>query len=106
MKILNSQFSISLLQAAQPHTQIAQGTLDPGDLGAQILEGTPPVARPFVEPLIPGIVDAIHQSFAIAISSTFWICIAAALLAAVLVLFLKEVPARAAAPAEAPSPAS
>jgi EmrB/QacA subfamily drug resistance transporter len=77
-----------------------------GDLGAQILAGTPPEARPFVEPLIPAIVTAIHESFAIAISSTFWICIAAALLAAVLVLFLREVPVSAEARGTEAAPAA
>ena len=46
--------------------------------------------RPQVEPIIPQIVQAIHEAFAIAIASTFWISIAAAVLAAVFVLFLRE----------------
>ena len=44
--------------------------------------------------LIPAIVRAIHETFSIAIASTFWIGIAGALIAAVLVLFLHEVPMR------------
>jgi EmrB/QacA subfamily drug resistance transporter len=63
-----------------------------GDLGAQILEGVPPAFRSFVEPFIDQIVLSIHQAFAIAISSTFWVSIGAAVLAAVLVLFLRESP--------------
>ncbi len=66
-----------------------------GDLGQRILAVTPEQARPLVQPLIPGIVDAVHQSFSIAIASTFWIAIIAALVAAVAVLFLHEVPMRA-----------
>jgi hypothetical protein len=46
-----------------------------------------------VEPFIGQIVAAIHDAFAIAIASTFWISIGAAALAAILVLFLKAVPA-------------
>ncbi len=61
-----------------------------GDLGAQILESVPEPFRPQVEPIIPQIVQAIHEAFAIAIASTFWISIAAAALAAVFVLFLRE----------------
>jgi MFS family permease len=64
-----------------------------GDLGAKILAGVPAAARPFVEPFIGQIVAAIHDAFAIAIASTFWISIGAAALAAILVLFLKAVPA-------------
>lgn len=65
-----------------------------GDLGAQILANIPEPFRPFVEPVIPQIVLAIHEAFAIAIASTFWISIGAAILAAVLVLFLRQVAVR------------
>jgi hypothetical protein len=61
-----------------------------GDLGAQVLESVPAAFRPVVEPIIPQIVQAIHEAFAIAIASTFWISIAAAAIAAVFVLFLRE----------------
>jgi MFS family permease len=61
-----------------------------GDLGAQILESVPAPFRPQVEPIIPQIVQAINEAFAIAIASTFWIAIGAAALAAVFVLFLRE----------------
>ena len=72
-----------------------------GDLGAKILASVPEAFQAIVRPLIPHIVQAIHEAFAIAIASTFWVSIGAALLAAVIVLFLKESPAPAAAPAGA-----
>ncbi len=65
-----------------------------GDLGAKILANVPEAFRSFVEPFIPNIVTAVHQAFAIAIASTFWVSIVAALLAAVFVLFLREAPMR------------
>jgi MFS family permease len=80
-----------------------------GDIGKQILESVPEQFRALVAPLIPQIVQAFHEAFAIAISSTFWISIGAALLAVVLVLFLRDIPihgtpeARAEAPATSPS---
>jgi len=73
----------------------AGGQLDitgTGDLGARILAITPEAFRPQVAPLIPGIVQAVHESFSIAIAATFWVAIAAALVAAVFVLFLREAP--------------
>ena len=73
----------------------AGGALDftgTGDLGATILENVPPLFRDQVAPLIPGIVNAIYEAFALAISSTFWVSIGAAVLAAVLVLFLHDTP--------------
>jgi len=73
-----------------------------GDLGAQILESVPAEFRSFVEPFIAQIVLSIHQAFAIAIASTFWVSIAAAILAAVLVLFLRDIPVPSADAGEAP----
>ena len=68
-----------------------QGT---GDLGQRILESVPPDQQPFVQPLIPGIVQAIYDSVSIAIASSFWVGIAAAIIAAAVVLFIPEVPMR------------
>jgi hypothetical protein len=80
---------------------LAQGGLDPnalsgvGDLGAAILAGLSEGARAQVEPFIGQIVHAIYAAFSIATSATFVPGIACALLAAVLVLFYKEVPIKA-----------
>jgi hypothetical protein len=65
-----------------------------GDLGARILAAVPDAFKSVVEPLIPNIVTAIHYALSIAISSTFWVGIVAAAAAAILVLFLQEVPMR------------
>jgi EmrB/QacA subfamily drug resistance transporter len=59
-----------------------------GDLGASILAGVDEAARPFVEPLIPAIVDAIHTAFSIATGATFIVGIITALLAAALIAVL------------------
>src|SRR5829696_4507789 len=59
-----------------------------GDLGQKILQGVPEAFRGLVEPLIPQIVQAIHEAFAIAIASTFWVSIGAAVVAALIVLLL------------------
>jgi EmrB/QacA subfamily drug resistance transporter len=61
-----------------------------GDLGAQILATVPEPFRAFVEPIIPNIVAGILDAFALAISSTFWVSIGAAIIAAVIVLFLRD----------------
>jgi len=50
--------------------------------------------KPIVEPLIPNIVQGIHEAFSIALASTFWVGIAGALVAAAFVLFLREEPMR------------
>jgi len=63
-----------------------------GDLGQRILAATPEQFRSFIEPLIPQIVQAIHESFSLAIASSFWIGIVAALVAGVLCLFIQEKP--------------
>jgi EmrB/QacA subfamily drug resistance transporter len=61
-----------------------------GDLAAKLATVIP---EPF-QGIIPNIVTGIHQAFSIAVTSTFWIGIAGAIVAAVLVAFLHEVPMR------------
>jgi EmrB/QacA subfamily drug resistance transporter len=82
-----------------------------GDLASQIRANLPPDIKPLVEPLIPGIVGAIHDSISISIASTFWVGIVGAVIGAIVVLFLEEVPMRetfemAGAVAAAPPPSS
>jgi EmrB/QacA subfamily drug resistance transporter len=72
-----------------------------GDLGQQILAGTPEPFKPLVQANIDAIVTGIHNAFAIATSSVFWVGIVAAVLAAICVLFLKEQPMREAGEIEA-----
>ena len=68
-----------------------QGT---GDLGQRILASVPADQQAFVQPLIPGIVQAIYDSVSIAIAASFWVGIVAAVVAVVVVVFLPEVPMR------------
>ncbi len=75
-----------------------------GDLGARILAQVPAQFQAVVQPLIGGIVQAIHEALAIGIASTFWIGITAAVLAAVFVLFLKELPMSSMSAAATPAP--
>ena len=70
-----------------------------GDLGQRILDSLPAVAVPFVEPFIGQIVTSLQQAFALAIASTFWVGIAAAITAAVFALLLRN-PKPMAAPTE------
>jgi EmrB/QacA subfamily drug resistance transporter len=59
-----------------------------GDLGAAILAQVPDEFRSLVEPLIPGMVNAIHESISIATGATFVLGIITALLAALVVLIV------------------
>ncbi|MEW6223659.1 MAG: MDR family MFS transporter [Chloroflexota bacterium] len=72
-----------------------------GDAGAAILASLPAGVRSVVEPFVPAIVDAIHGAFSVATASTFAIGIGTTLLAAGLVLLLREAPAVASADARA-----
>ena len=65
-----------------------------GNLGQNILNSIPEAQRAAIAPIVPNIVQAVHEAFTIALASTFWIGIGGALIAAVLVLFLHEVPMR------------
>jgi EmrB/QacA subfamily drug resistance transporter len=64
--------------------------LGPGDLAGRFAALLPPQ----LAPAIPAFVAGRDQALSIAIASTFWIGIVAAAVAAVLVLFLHEVPMR------------
>jgi hypothetical protein len=98
---LAAEIPRQLLGAGVPQQfvgQFAGGAADvtgTGDLGQRILAGLPEAARATVEPLIPGIVGAIHEAFSVSLASTFWVGIAAAAVATVAVVFLHEVPMRA-----------
>ena len=59
-----------------------------GDLGARILADVPETFRAQVEPLIPALVEGIHQAFSIATASTFALGIVTALLALAVVAVL------------------
>ncbi len=63
-----------------------------GDLGQAILAGAPADARAQLAPFIPDIVAAIHRAFSLATASTFVFGIAAAVVAVVMVAFLREAP--------------
>lgn len=65
-----------------------------GDLGQRILAAVPPDQQAFVQPMITGIVEAIYESFSIAVATSFLVGIVAAMLAALLVVFLPEAPMR------------
>ena len=64
-----------------------------GDLGAAILAGVPEALRAQVEPFIPALVNAIDEAFTLATAGTFTVGILCSLLAAGLVLFLRDAPA-------------
>jgi hypothetical protein len=64
-----------------------------GDLGAAILAGIPEAVRTQVEPFIPALVNAIYEAFTLATAGTFTVGIVCSLLAAGLVLFLRDAPA-------------
>jgi EmrB/QacA subfamily drug resistance transporter len=97
---LTTELPARLIAAGVPASFVGQfqgGALDltgTGDLGARILESVPEAFRAQVAPLIPTLVKAIHEAFSISIASTFWVGIVAALIAAVVVLFLREQPMR------------
>ena len=72
-----------------------------GDLGQQILAGTPEPFRPLVQANLDAIVTGIHDAFALATASVFWVGVVAAAIAVVFCLFLQEQPMGAGADAAA-----
>jgi len=74
-----------------------------GDLGARILATLPAEARPFAEPLLPSIVQGIHEAFSLAIANTMWLGVVAAVVAVLATLTLREVALRQTHRGEAPA---
>ncbi len=68
----------------------SEASANVGDLGASILAALPTEARAVVEPLIGGIVTAMHEAFSLATGTAFWIGIVAVLAAFVILLPLQE----------------
>jgi EmrB/QacA subfamily drug resistance transporter len=63
-----------------------------GDLGATILAALPAAIVPAVEPFIGNIVAGIQQAFSLAIAQTFWIGVAASIVAAIAAALMIEHP--------------
>ena len=98
-----TEVPVQLAKAGVPAGVIAQFSSGPGgsvdltgtgDLGKAILAGIPAQAQAAIAPLIPNIVDGIHQAFSISLASTFWVGIIGALIGAAAVAFLVEAPMR------------
>ena len=64
------------------------------DLGSAILAAVPAPARAIVEPLIPKIVQGIHEAYTIGLTSTFLIGVVATVAAFVAALAMRELPLR------------
>jgi EmrB/QacA subfamily drug resistance transporter len=88
------------LSTASPAVVAKLDLFGTGDLAGRLAAVVPPEAQA----LITAIVMGVHEAFSIAIASTFWIGIAGAIVAAVLVLFLHEVPMRQTFEVEAATP--
>ena len=91
-----------LLAAGVPAQSLQSFGRIPPDVAAKLdITGTGDLAKrlvdafgPAVQPIAANIVAGIHAAFSIAIASTFWVGIAGAIIATVLVAFLHETPMR------------
>jgi EmrB/QacA subfamily drug resistance transporter len=72
-----------------------------GNLGASILASVPAQAKPFIEPYIANIVAGIHQAFSLGVAQTFWVGVAAAIVAAIAAMGMQELTLRS---SQAPAP--
>jgi EmrB/QacA subfamily drug resistance transporter len=65
-----------------------------GNLGAAILAAAPPQLQAVIQPFIPNIVAGIHDAFSVAVASTFWVGVVAALVAAAAAATMHELALR------------
>jgi EmrB/QacA subfamily drug resistance transporter len=73
-------------QFAQGGSQALNNLSGVGNLGEKILASLPPDAQAQIKPVIPLIVQGIHEAFSIATAATFVLGVGAALVAALIVL--------------------
>jgi EmrB/QacA subfamily drug resistance transporter len=66
-----------------------------GDLGQRILASVPQAQQAQIAPLVPAIVEGIHNAFSIAIAATFWVGVVGAVISVLAVVFMREEPMRA-----------
>ncbi|HEY3071890.1 MAG TPA: MDR family MFS transporter [Candidatus Limnocylindrales bacterium] len=71
-----------------------------GDLGKTILANAGPLA-PVIQPYIGNLVAGIHDAFSLAVASTFWIGVGAAIVAALAAATMQELTLRQQTPAQA-----
>jgi EmrB/QacA subfamily drug resistance transporter len=64
------------------------------DQGASLLEKVPQQFRPIVEPLVPNILNGLHQAFSVAVDEVFLIGVAMTIGALVVSFAMKELPLR------------
>jgi EmrB/QacA subfamily drug resistance transporter len=76
-----------------------------GDLGQRILASVPQAQQAQIAPLVPAIVEGIHNAFSIAIAATFWVGVVGAVISVLAVVFMREEPMRATFDFEATSEA-
>jgi Na+/melibiose symporter-like transporter len=102
---LRQQVPTQLVASGVPQqfvTQFANGTAlntndiagVGGDLGARILAGVPAQFHAAVEPQIPAIVHGIKEAFTISIADTFYLGVAAAIVAVLVSFLIREIPLR------------
>jgi hypothetical protein len=70
-----------------------QGLTGTGDLGQAILANAGPAA-PTIEPYISNIVAGIHQAFSLGVANTFWVGVAAAIVAALAATTMQQLSLR------------
>jgi len=108
------------LATATPEQQVALGgflqspalrNIDLNDLtgvgksfGTAILNQAPASVHPLIQPLVPQLDGAFANAMSLAIAQTFWLGVAAAALATVVALFMRELPLRSTRGAPAASP--
>ena len=77
------------------HVSQGEVTSVGGNLGDDIVSRLPEAVRPVIEPLLPAIINGVHEAFSAAIANAMWFGVFAGFGAAlIVVLLLPELPLR------------
>ncbi len=77
------------------HVSQGEVTSVGGNLGGDLVSRLPEAVRPVIEPLLPAIINGVHEAFSTAIANAMWFGVAAGFAAAlIIIVLLPELPLR------------
>jgi MFS family permease len=93
--LVNAGVPAEIANQIPQHVSQGEVTSVGGNLGGDIVSRLPEAVRPVIEPLLPAIINGVHEAFSTAIANAMWFGVAAGFSAAlIIIVLLPELPLR------------
>jgi EmrB/QacA subfamily drug resistance transporter len=93
--LVNAGVPAEIANQIPQHVSQGEVTSVGGNLGGDIISRLPEAVRPVIEPLLPAIINGVHEAFSTAIANAMWFGVAAGFAAAlIIIVLLPELPLR------------